>query len=251
VLRLAEVSRRSGVAVVAPTGLHLSKYYPAGERGGHWGAKFPAERLAEVFIAEIEQGIDVNDLAGPEVQRSPHRAGVIKVAGGHDRLGELEQRVFRAAAIAHRRTGCPILTHTEEGTAALEQAELLSSNGVDLSHVVLSHLDRNPDLAYHRRVLRTGVNIEYDSSFRWKNRPDNPTWDLLCALLPEFPDQIVLGMDAARRSYWSRLGGSPGMGYLRREFVPRLAAALGEDLVHRLTVSTPARAYCFTERKHP
>jgi phosphotriesterase-related protein len=248
VVKLAELSQRSGIHIVCPTGLHLSKYYPP----GHWSGRLSEAELAALFIGEIEQGIDINDLAGPELQRSGHRAGVIKVASGGATLSAQEQKLFRAAAQAHRATGCPILTHTEQGQGAMEQIELFAGAGVDLAHVVLSHTDRQPELAYHQRILRTGVKVEYDSAFRWKPAQPNFTFDLLVQLLAEFPGQIMLGMDAARRGYWRSYGGAPGLEFLLAEFTPRLrAAGLGEELLQRLWVQTPAETFCFkpiTER---
>lgn len=250
VLRLAEVSRKSGVPVVCATGLHLSKYYPA----GHWGSRLSEGDLTDVFVAEIEEGVDVNDLAGPYwemhegVEEGAYRAGVIKVAGGRDALSAQELRLFRAAGAAHSRTGCPILTHTEEGTAGLEQARVLIDAGADPAHVVLSHLDRSPDVEYHRAVLRTGVKLEYDSSFRWKPGQTNHTEELLVRLLPEFPNQLLIGMDAARRSYWRCSGGAPGIDFLAATFVPRLRKrGVPEDLLHRLTVLNGREAYSFAE----
>ena len=215
--KLAEVSHRSGVHIVCPTGLHLQKYYP----DGHWGGRLSVEELAEVFIGEINDGIDANDLSGPVLKRLPQRAGLIKIASGLNGIDEHQRRIFQAAAIAHRQTGCPILTHTEQGTAALEQIALLQQCGVDLTRVTLSHTDRKPDLAYHRKILQSGVRIEFDSAFRWPQ--GNPTLDLLVALTPEFPDQIMLGMDAARASYWRSHGGAPGMSFLLTEFTARHA----------------------------
>ncbi len=242
VLKLAEVSQRSGVRIVAPTGIHLARYYPK----GHWSLKMDAEALAELFIADIEQGIDANDYGGPVPRRTPHRAGVIKVAAG-ERLSDHERKCFVAAAIAHRITGAPILTHTEQGRGALEQVQLLRDAGVDPRHVVLSHVDRMTDAAYHRDVLQSGVRVEYDSAFRWKTA-ENPTFDLLLALLADFPDRIMLGMDAARRGYWSSFGGTPGLTYLLTEFAPKLRSATSPELVHRVFVTTPADAYQFMTR---
>src|SRR5438270_212465 len=53
-VKLAEICGRTGVNIVCPTGLHLEKYYPP----GHWGEHISAEHMAELFIAEIEEGID-------------------------------------------------------------------------------------------------------------------------------------------------------------------------------------------------
>lgn len=242
VVKLAALSRGADVHIVAPTGLHLASYYPP----GHWGSRYRTEQLAELFVADIEEGIDAHDYDGPLLARTPHRAGVIKIAAGLE-FTPREERLFAAAALAHRRTGAPILTHTEQGTLGLDQAQRLRDLGVDLRHVVLSHLDRRPDLAYHRAILATGVRVEYDSAFRWPRDKGNPTLELLVALLPEFPDQIMLGMDAARSAYWTEHGGRPGMSYLLREFRTALrAAGVSEEQLHRIFVATPADAYAFS-----
>ncbi|MBN8709315.1 MAG: aryldialkylphosphatase [Verrucomicrobia bacterium 61-8] len=242
VRKLAEISRASGVHIVAPTGLHMAKYYDP----GHWGHFYAEDQLAALFIAEIKEGIDAHDYSGPIVERAPHRAGVIKIATDAQ-WSPREEKLFAAAAHAHRRTGCPILTHTEQGTLGLEQAERLHSLGVDLRHVVLSHTDRKPDRAYHRDLLQTGVRLEYDSGFRWKE--GNPTLDLVVELAPEFPRQILLGMDAARRSYWTHHGGRPGLCFLLREFRgDLLARGLKEALWQQIMRDNPARAYAFAVR---
>ncbi len=242
-VKLAAVSKEAGVHILCPTGLHLGIYYPH----GHWSERISVDALAELFIADIEQGIDENDYNGPVCARTKHRAGLIKVAGGLDALNEREARAFKAAAIAHCKTGAPILTHTEKGTAALEQAKLLRDNGVDLQHVVLSHTDRKPELEYHKEILGTGVRVEYDAHFRWKEPQGNPTLDLIVELFKcGFGAQIMLGMDAARRSYWDSYDGRPGMGYLLGEFSDRLSAAgLSDTDLHGIFVQTPAWAYRF------
>lgn len=243
VLKLAQVSRRSGVHIVCPTGLHLSKYYPQ----GHWAGRMSVPDLAKLFIADITDGVDANDYGGPLLRRTAHKAGVIKIAGGRDRLSEREIKIFTAAAAAHRATGCPILTHTEQGTAALEQIQRLSDLGVNLRHVCLSHTDRQPDLAYHRRILASSVRLEFDSGFRWKPPDTNHTLPLLVALLPEFPDQIMLGMDAARRTYWKAYGGGPGLTFLLDSFTARLReAGISQALLDKVFITTPADCYQFT-----
>ena len=241
-LQLAEVSRQSGVHILCPTGLHLARYYPP----GHWSSRLSAGDLAELFIADITEGIDANDYGGPWVRRTKCKAGVVKVAGSSDRMTDHEIKIFTAAAHAHRKTGCPILTHTEQGTAALEQVQRLADLGVDLRHVCLSHTDRCPDLAYHRRILASPVRIEFDSAFRWKPGQPNHTLELITALLPQFPDQIMLGMDAARRTYWKSYGGGPGLTFLLDTFAPRLrSAGISETLLEKVFITTPADCYQF------
>lgn len=248
VLKLAQVSRESGMHILCPTGIHLAKYYPP----GHWSTRMDVDALTKLFVSEISDGIDANDGNGPHWQVTGHCAGLIKVAGGLDTLDVQQQTIFKAAAMAHCITGAPILTHTEQGTAAIEQLELLREHGVELSHVVLSHLDRKPDIAYHRDVLQSGVCLEYDNAFRWKvdKVSANATMQLLVALLPEFPDQIMLGMDAARRSYWQSYGGKPGMSFLMTTWLDAMrSVGLSDDLIDRVFIKTPARTYAFSSPK--
>ena len=54
---------------------------------------------------ELTEGIDANDLNGPVVRRTPHRAGVVKVAGSLDGPSARDRRIFEAAAIATARVG--------------------------------------------------------------------------------------------------------------------------------------------------
>lgn len=241
--KLAALSRQTGVHLVCPTGLHLAKYYEP----GHWSGRYTADELAGLFIADIRDGIDAHDYNGPLVRRTPHRAGLIKIATG-PAFTAREERIFAAAAQAHCATGCPILTHTEQGELALQQLDHLARDGVALTHVCLSHTDRKPDVGYHREILARGVRVEFDSAFRWKlaaGQP-NPTLDLLLALLPEFPDQIMLGMDAARPTYWRSHGGRPGLTFLLTTFSATLrAAGVSAEALHRIFVTTPAASFAF------
>ncbi len=242
VLKLAAVSQRTGALIVCPTGLHLEKYYAP----GHWSQGMTSSEIAELFVADIEEGIDARDYDGPSIVRTPHRAGVIKVATSGNSPTQHERKVFEAAAIAHKRTGAPILTHTEQGAGALEQVEMFQELGASLSNVVLSHTDRKPDPSYHKEILSTGVMLEYDSAFRWQGE-DNPTLRLVCEMFAAgFGSQILLGMDAARRKYWHGYGGQPGLGFLLKEFVPRLKnRGLRDEDVGAIFGKNPQRCYSF------
>jgi 5-phospho-D-xylono-1,4-lactonase len=240
--KLAELSRRTGVNVVAPTGLHHDRFYgPA-----HWSHRIGVEELADLFVGDIEQGIDTLDYSGPVVRRTPHRAGVIKVGGSAGGLSVRDRRVFEAAASAHRRTGAPILTHCEAGTGAIEQVRFLVDSGVAADRVVPSHVDKVVDRGYHRELLGTGAFAEYDGSFRWGDRP-NGTLQLLCWMAEDgLLDQLVLGMDAARQGYYAVYGGSPGLAWLLDGFSAAMEErSLDASVRQRLFVSNPARAFAF------
>ncbi len=239
--KLAAISRASGVHLVAPTGLHRVRFYPQ----GHWRFRLAPDRMADLFVDEIERGIDANDCAGPETRRTDLRAGVLKIASDGGDLDDAERAAFEAVAAAHRRTGCPVITHCEAGRGA-EQVAFLAARGVEPRHVVLSHTDRHPDPDYHRALFRTGAFVEYDRAFRAPLDDANPTLRLFVAMVKEFPAQVMLGTDGARASYWRSYGGGPGLDYLLRDFSDR-ARRLGVtdaelDAVFR---ANPARAYAF------
>jgi predicted metal-dependent phosphotriesterase family hydrolase len=245
--KLAQISERSGIHVVAPTGLHLARYY--GDH--HWSRTLSVEQLSTLFVADISSGIDANDYSRPPVWRTAHRAGVIKVAGSERGLTDQERRVYEAAAMAHVQTGAPILAHCTDGKAAPEQVRFLADHGVDLAHVVLSHTDKVVDRAYHREIMSSGVCQEFDQGFRWKDGIDNGTLTLLDWLVEDgFGDRLMLGMDAARQGYWTAYGGTPGMTYLLGAFSNAMTArGLGADVQGTLFVANPARAYAFAEAR--
>jgi predicted metal-dependent phosphotriesterase family hydrolase len=243
VAKLTAISRRTGVHVIAPTGLHHDRYYgPA-----HWSHRIEIDELAGLFIADIREGIDANDYSGPVIHRTAHRAGVIKIAGSDGGPSDRDRRVFQAAAEAHLATGAPILTHCERGTGALEQVVALTDSGVDPAHVVLSHVDKVVDRGYHREIAATGVTAEYDGTFRWGDG-DNGTLTLLDWMAEDgLLGHVVLGMDAARRGYYSVYGGSPGLTWLLDGFsVAMEDRGMGADVRRRVFVENPARVFSFT-----
>ena len=102
------------------------------------------------------------------------------------------------------------------------------------------------DRGYHRELFATGATLEYDQSFRWGDR-ENGTLQLLAWAAEDGAlDRIILGMDAARRGYWSVHGGTPGMGWLLGPFATRMREiGLDDAAISRLFVANPARVYAF------
>jgi 5-phospho-D-xylono-1,4-lactonase len=241
VRKLAEVSRQTGVNIIAPTGMHLEMYYLP----NHWRYAYTEDQLTALFTADVTEGIDAHDYNGPYVQRTGHKAGMIKLATGDEKITAHQEKIFHAVVNTHKATGVPVLTHTNFGKQALEQAHLFEKLGADLQHVVISHVDRYQDIGYNRELLQTGVRVEYDSAFRWQGQ-DNWTYKLLEALLPEFPDQITMGMDAAKNSYWQSYGGKPGLNFLLTTFKDDLQQMGLGQFYENIFINNPARLYSFS-----
>lgn len=244
--KLAELSRRSGVHLIAATGLHHEKFYGP----WHWSTQASEGELADLFVADVEVGIDELDYRGPIVRRTAHRAGILKVGGSEGGPSRRDVPIFRAAAAAHDRTGVPVHTHCEAGSGALEQVRLLTDAGVPADRISLSHVDKVVDRAYHREIRATGAFVVYDQAFRWGDRANGTLQLLEWAAEDGEIDRVMLGMDAARQGYYRSFGGKPGLTYLLQAFVPEMAArGLGDEIRDAVFVENPARAFAFAPRE--
>jgi predicted metal-dependent phosphotriesterase family hydrolase len=242
--KLAELSGRSDVHIVAATGLHHEKFYGP----SHWSRRASEDELAELFAADVTQGIDERDYSGPIVRRTEIRAGIVKVAGSEGGPSARDVPVFRAAAAVHARTGVPVHTHCEAGTGALEQVRVLADAGVPAGHVTLSHVDKVVDRGYHRELFATGAFAVYDQAFRWGGAENGTLTLLESAAADDNLGHVMLGMDAARQGYYQAFGGSPGLAYLLREFSEAMQArGIGPEHRARLFVANPAQAFAFAE----
>jgi phosphotriesterase-related protein len=243
-VKLAELSRRTGVHIVAATGLHHERFYSP----SHWSLRASEDELADLFVADLEEGIDERDYGGPIVRRTPIRAGIVKVAGSEGGPSERDRPIFQAAALAHARMGTAIQTHCEAGTGAIDQLRLLADAGVAPARISLSHVDKVVDRGYHRELFASGAFAVYDQGFRWGGGPNGTLQLLEWAAADGHLGQVMLGMDAARQGYYAAFGGSPGLPYLLREFSDAMEArGLDGAMRRRLFVDNPARAFAFTE----
>jgi phosphotriesterase-related protein len=226
---LRRVAQQADVHVLAITGWQKHKISQP------WLAERSINELADQMIAEIEQGIDGSTV----------RAGLIKASSSLDRITAEEEKAFRAAARAHHETGALISTHTEAGSMALEQVALLRSEGVDPARMLIGHLDRKMDYAYHLAVLQTGVTIGYDQIGKEKYAPDAMRIEFLLRLIEAgYTQQIALSGDMARRSSWPGYGnwGGPGLTHILWRFIPWLhERGLPPAIINQILVENPAR----------
>ena len=116
--------------------------------------RVPTSELADRFVAEIEQGVGGTGI----------RPGIIGELGAdRDYLSPAEERVLRAGARAHRRTGLPITLHSRFGKVGLRQLDVLEEEGVSLGRVIVGHSDTDPDPDYHEALARRGAWVQFDT----------------------------------------------------------------------------------------
>ena len=238
---LRSVSRKSGIHVIATTGFHKSEFYDK----SHFLWKYDTNQLAKLLIADVTEGIDVYDYAGPIVRRSEGKAGVIKAAGSLQSITSVERKELEAAAIASRETGAPVSLHLEKGTMALEAIDILLANGARPDNIILGHIDRNPDFRYHSEIARRGVFLIYDGAARVKYYTDEVMAGLYKKMVDAgFGDQLLMGADLGGKSYFRAYEGGPGLGYNLGVFVPRLLdSGVSEEAINKILVANARRAF--------
>lgn len=235
-------SGRSAVNIVATTGFHRAIFYGP----EHFRFHETAEALAERMIGEITTGMA--EYSGLDVVATTDvRAGLLKFATDYHLIDPDARKVAEAVAAAHRQTGAPIITHTERGTCAMEQVALLDKLGVDPSALLISHLDRNPDVYLHQDVAASGAHVVYDGISRVKYFPDSTIVELILRMVEAgYGERILLAMDMGPRTMWRAYGGGPGMTYLAGVFLPKLRrAGLSRQSIDLLTTRNPANALTF------
>lgn len=179
---LQDISRRSGLNVVAGTAVYLEAYSP------EWTRHADLDTLTARFIADATTGIGDSGIRAGVFGEQATSLGVITAH---------EEKCLRAAAQAQRHTGLGLITHTTHGTMALEQIAILRQEGVDLTRVVIGHMDTSPDLDCVRAVLDTGANIAFDTIGK-------QNWDFFLAPAPQQRADGPFIRDAYHRSDLTR-----------------------------------------------
>ena len=184
-----EISRKSGMQIVAGTGQHFFAPESFNAR--------TVEEITELFIREIEQGIEDTDI----------KAGVIKVAARSDVMTPAEEKVFKAAARASKATGIPIETHTNARRRAGEkQVEIFEAEGVSPARVSLGHSDDTDDVSYLIGLAKRGYTLGMDHIFRGMAHGEKVPWqrraDYIKQLIDAgFVDKIFLSNDWVLRRH--------------------------------------------------
>lgn len=243
---LKEISQQSGVKIIACTGFQRSIYYDA----EHWVNKYSIDDIARLIAEEIEIGIDINNYSGPMISRSSAKAGIIKFATHYNCIRPMEMRVIEAACKASLQTGAPISTHTEMGTIGLEVIEIIKKFGVDPHRVTLGHVDRNPDLEYHKKMAAEGVTLGYDGPSRAKYWPDCVLVDLIKGMCDAgYSKNIMLGGDNGRASMWPQYGGGLGHNYIIEKFIPKLLeAGITQSEIDDILIHNPRRQFSISKQ---
>ena len=232
---LRQLSEESGLNILTATGNYAAfdyRFLPQYVRDES------VEVLASRWIREFTDGID-----GTEV-----RPGFIKLGFNGGSLSDVERKLIRAGAVAHRATGLTIGAHTGMAVAAYEQLAVLEAAGVHASAWIWIHAQNEPDPAKYDDAARRGAWISLDgvSADSIAVHVDRVVRLRDSGLL----HRVLVSQDAGW--YWV---GEPDGGKFRpydtvfTDFIPALKArGFSEAEIDQIFVKNPASAFAVRVR---
>jgi phosphotriesterase-related protein len=225
---LRRIAEELGINIVMGCGRYREPWYEPEF------AKLSTAALADQLVAEIEQGADGTGI----------RPGIIGELGAdHEVVTPAEERVLRAAARAHARTGLAITLHSRFGAVGFEQLTILEEESVSASRVIVGHSDTHPDPDYHEAVARRGAWVQFDTvRGRFALNLERRVSYVLEAQRRGLLDRLLLSHDVCAQSHLHAFGGS-GYDLLPTAFAERLRTeGFAEEELRQLFVLNPRRA---------
>jgi phosphotriesterase-related protein len=144
---LQRIAEETGLNIVPCTGIYTYDHLP------HFFQNRDADAMADLFVHDIEQGIQGTDV----------KAAFIKCAADEPGVTENIEKVHRAAARASVRTGRPIMAHSRPASrTGPRQVEIFLEEGVAPEKIQIAHTGDTDDLDYIEGLLDKGVYIGLD-----------------------------------------------------------------------------------------
>lgn len=156
--RIQQIAARVDLNIIVATGYYTYDDLPFffQYRGPALAAVLGREvpdPMVDMFVRDIEHGIADTGV----------RAGLLKCAIDHQGMTPGVERVMRAVAAAHRRTGAPITVHTHPGSRqGSAVAQVLGDEGVDPRRVVLGHSGDTTDVDHLSELADAGFLLGMD-----------------------------------------------------------------------------------------
>jgi phosphotriesterase-related protein len=239
---VARVNAQVDINIVPATGLYtyneipffLQYHGPDTLLGG-------PDVLVDLFVGDITEGI-----AGTGI-----KAGFLKCAIETGLTPGVE-RVMKAVAEAHKRTGAPITVHTSAPhRTGLVAQDVLRREGVDLGAVVIGHSGDTADLPYLRELVDNGSFIGMDRFGLDVLLPTDERVATVAQLAAEgLSDRMMLSHDASCHIDWFPPGVKEQVApnwhytYLHDAVIPAMReAGVTEEQLTTMLVDNPRRYF--------
>ena len=233
---LSEVARKSGVNIIASSGMYYTEE-------PFLTGKSP-ELLAEFFVDECANGIEGTNIL----------PGILKCATDWPGITPINKMLLETMAIVQHETGLPLFAHSfPKMRVGLEQLNLFEKNNVDISRVIIGHSGDSFDIVYLEELLKRGCYIGMDR-FRHSMGEENIScrMDTICILAEHgWMDKMFLSHDYTsyidfRNNRWEDTAKSDYLNlesdftYIHREIIPELKKrGFREQDIDKLMIDNP------------
>lgn len=245
---LKKISDLTGINIICSTGY----YFQAESSYAYWnfrkGFADIEQEIYDMMYTEVTKGIEGTDI----------KAGVIKLASSFNEITPMEEHFFKAAARVQHDTGVVIITHTQQGTMGVQQADLLIANGASPEKIAIGHMCGSTDIAYHEDVLKRGVYVNLDrfglQGELFHTPTDEQRMDVIKTLCDKgYGDKILLGHDSVNVNLGRPLVMTPFMQEALKDanirtigakVLPGLKArGMSDDAIDALLTANPQRIF--------
>lgn len=209
---LKNISKLSGVDIVCSTGFYYNDEPILN--------CMSAETLAEYIIE------DANNVC----------AGIIKAAVEYETVSDFNIKLLKASTIAQKKTGLPIVLHTNANNKNGEKAvEILLAENVKPQNIVVGHLSDTDDIEYIKRFAKAGCYIALDRMY------DNKTEEYVVAKINQitalcdagYADKLLLSHDdSVFQGFCDKPQiKEPRWGYMFEYIIPRLQQSIAKKIL--------------------
>lgn len=150
VLLLEKIADKTGIRFITNTGLYgarNNKFIPK------YAQEMTEEDLAEMWINEYKNGIDETSI----------RPGFIKIGiDNSDSLHYMHQKLVKAAALTHLKTGLTIASHTGKAMGLWPQLNILKELGVSPESFIWVHAQAENNNDSYLKAAEMGCWISFD-----------------------------------------------------------------------------------------
>jgi len=238
---LQQISRRTGVHIIASAGYYIEASHPVRLRS------MSIDDIADEIVRDLVEGVPGTGI----------RAGSIGEVGIDVDFTPAEEKGLRAACRASARTQVPLTIHTPGGSAKSHEyrrriLDIVEEEGADLRHTIMEHVYIRPaDFDSQMEIAARGAFLGYDGvscNFEWGFRGSGPCDHELAADVKRLIDagflhQVLLSHDVHQRIMLTAYGGT-GYGHILRHFLPRLREyGVTDEQIHKLLVDNPRRYF--------
>jgi phosphotriesterase-related protein len=238
---LRELSQATGLHILTNTGYYGGQHerFIAKE-----ALKLTAPELAERWVKEWRDGIDGTGVRPGFIKTAV--GGASETHGGLRPLTELDQRLIRAAALAHLQTGLTIACHTANADG-LAQLDILEAEGVSASAWIWVHANHAP-IGRVIEAAKRGAWVSFDGLN--EDNVDVYVQTVQAMIEAGLLERVLLSHDAG----WYTVGEANGGDYrgystLFKRLLPALRdAGVTQAQVDTLVVGNPAQAFAVRVR---